>query len=122
MFYGTNAGHEGFWPVGTARNREVLVFSASQTCKVSSQKPDQNLHHVVARERFRNQNTRCSEHFGRHRDFDTLQITWQAQEFVRVENTLACVADLKRIRNDAFRRGRRRGFVFCEVDLWVFGR
>ena len=40
---------------------------------------------------------------GRRRDFDTLQNTWQAQEFVRVEKTLAGVGDLKRLRNDAFR-------------------
>ena len=40
---------------------------------------------------------------GRRRDFDTLQNTWQAQEFVRVAKTLAGVVDLKRIRNDAFR-------------------
>ena len=40
---------------------------------------------------------------GRRRDFDTLQNTWQAQEFVRVAKTLAGVVDLKRLRNDAFR-------------------
>ena len=40
---------------------------------------------------------------GRRRDFDTLQNTWQAQEFVRVAKTLARVVDLKRLRNDAFR-------------------
>ena len=40
---------------------------------------------------------------GRRRDFDTLQNTWQAQEFVRVAKTLAGVGDLKRLRNDAFR-------------------
>ena len=40
---------------------------------------------------------------GRRRDFDTLQHTWQAQEFVRVAKTLAGVGDLKRLRNDAFR-------------------
>ena len=37
---------------------------------------------------------------GRRKDFDTLQNTWQAQEFVRVAKTLASVVDLK---NDAFR-------------------
>ena len=31
---------------------------------------------------------------GRRRDFDTLQNTWQAQEFVRVAKTLAGVVDL----------------------------
>ena len=31
------------------------------------------------------------------RDFDTLQNTWQAQEFVRVAKTLAGVGDLKRV-------------------------
>ena len=40
---------------------------------------------------------------GRCRDFDTLQNTWQAQEFVRVAKTLAGVGDLKRVWNDAFR-------------------
>ena len=40
---------------------------------------------------------------GRRRDFDPLQNTWQAQEFVRVAKTLAGVVDLKRLRNDAFR-------------------
>ena len=40
---------------------------------------------------------------GRRRDFDTLQNTWQAQEFVRVAKTLAGVGDLKRVWNDAFR-------------------
>ena len=40
---------------------------------------------------------------GRRRDFDTLQNTWQAQEFVRVAKTLAGVGDVKRLRNDAFR-------------------
>ena len=40
---------------------------------------------------------------GRRRDFDTLQNTWQAQEFVRVAKTLAGVGDLKRLRNNAFR-------------------
>ena len=40
---------------------------------------------------------------GRRKDFDTLQNTWQAQEFVRVAKTLAGVVDLKRVRNDAFR-------------------
>ena len=39
---------------------------------------------------------------GRCRDFDTLQNTLQAQEFVRVAKTLAGVVDLKRLRNDAF--------------------
>ena len=40
---------------------------------------------------------------GRRREFETLQNTWQAQEFVRVAKTLAGVVDLKRLRNDAFR-------------------
>ena len=40
---------------------------------------------------------------GRRRDFETLQNTWQAQEFVRVAKTLAGVGDLKRVWNDAFR-------------------
>ena len=40
---------------------------------------------------------------GTRRDFDLLQNTWQAQEFVRVAKTLAGVVDLKRVRNDAFR-------------------
>ena len=40
---------------------------------------------------------------GRRRDFDRLQNTWQAQEFVKVAKTLAGVVDLKRLRNDAFR-------------------
>ena len=40
---------------------------------------------------------------GRRRDLDTLQNTWQAQEFVRVAKTLAGVGDLKRVWNDAFR-------------------
>ena len=39
---------------------------------------------------------------GRRRDFDTLQNTWQAQEFVRVAKALAGVVDLKKLRNDAF--------------------
>ena len=39
---------------------------------------------------------------GRRRVFDTLQNTWQTQEFVRVAKTLAGVVDLKRVRNDAF--------------------
>ena len=34
---------------------------------------------------------------GRRRDFDALQNTWQAQEFVRVAKTLAGVGDLKRV-------------------------
>ena len=34
---------------------------------------------------------------GRCRDFDTLQKTWQAQEFVRVAKMLAGVGDLKRV-------------------------
>ena len=40
---------------------------------------------------------------GRRRDFDTLQKTWQAQEFVRVAKTLAGVGGLKKVWNDAFR-------------------
>ena len=40
---------------------------------------------------------------GRRRDFDTLQNTWQAQDFARGANRLAGVVDLKRVRNDAFR-------------------
>ena len=40
---------------------------------------------------------------GRRRDFDTLQNTWQAQDFVRVAKTLAGLVELKRLRNDAFR-------------------
>ena len=40
---------------------------------------------------------------GACRDFDTLQNTWQAQEFVRVAKTLAGVVGLKRVRNNAFR-------------------
>ena len=40
---------------------------------------------------------------GRRRDFDRLQNTWQAQEFVKVAKTLAGVVDLKGLRNDAFR-------------------
>ena len=40
---------------------------------------------------------------GRRRDLDTLQNTWQAQEFVRVAKTLAGVVDFKRVWNDAFR-------------------
>ena len=40
---------------------------------------------------------------GTRRGFDTLQNTWQAQEFVRVAKTLAGVGDLKRVWNDAFR-------------------
>ena len=39
---------------------------------------------------------------GRRRDFDTLQNTWQAQEFVRVAKMLAGVGDLKRVGNGAF--------------------
>ena len=39
----------------------------------------------------------------RGREFETLQSTWQAQEFVRVAKTLAGLVDLKRLRNDAFR-------------------
>ena len=34
---------------------------------------------------------------GRRRDFNTLQNTWQAQEFVRVVKTLAGVVDMKRV-------------------------
>ena len=72
----------------------------------------QNLHHACARERFGSQNNwRSRDVFwgskcvlrGRRRDFDTLQNTWQAQEFVRVAKTLAGVGDLKRVWNDAFR-------------------
>ena len=40
---------------------------------------------------------------GRRTNFDRLQNTWQAQEFVKVAKTLAGVGDLKRLRNDAFR-------------------
>ena len=43
----------------------------------------------------------CSR--GRRRDFDTLQNTQQAQEFVRDAKTLAGVVDLNRVRNDGFR-------------------
>ena len=50
---------------------------------------------------------------GRRRDFDTLQNTWQAQEFVRVAKTLAGVVDLKRVRNDAFRVAGAR--ISCSV-------
>ena len=46
---------------------------------------------------------KCFSH-GRRRDFDTLQNTWQAQEFVRVAKMLAAgVLDLKRVRKDVFR-------------------
>ena len=38
---------------------------------------------------------------GRRKDFETLQNTWQAQEFVRVAKMLAGVVDLKRLQNDA---------------------
>ena len=34
---------------------------------------------------------------GRRRECDSLQNTWQAQEFVRVAKTLAGVVDLKRV-------------------------
>ena len=40
---------------------------------------------------------------GGRRDFDALQNTWQAQEFVRAAKTLAGVVGLKRVRNDASR-------------------
>ena len=48
---------------------------------------------------------RSSKRFsrGRRRDFDTLQNTWQAQEFVRVAKPLAGLVDLKKVRNDSFR-------------------
>ena len=49
---------------------------------------------------------------GRRRDLDTLQNTWQAQEFVRVAKTLAGLGDLKRVWNDAC-----RDFVLCDVDV-----
>ena len=53
---------------------------------------------------------------GRRRDFDTLQNTWQAQEFVRVAKTLAGVVDLKRLRNDAFRVARISCFVMSMFE------
>ena len=40
---------------------------------------------------------------GRRNDFDTLQNAWQAQEYLRVAQTLAGAVGLKRVRNDAFR-------------------
>ena len=48
--------------------------------------------------------SKCISRGGRN-DFDTLQNTWQAQEFVRVAKTLAGVVDLERVRNDGFRVG-----------------
>ena len=53
---------------------------------------------------------------GRRRDFDTLQHTRQAQEFVRVAKTLAGVGDLKRPKR-SISRGRRNDFVLCDVDV-----
>ena len=53
---------------------------------------------------------------GRRRDFDTLQNTWQAQEFVRVEKTLAGVGDLKRLRN--FRSGVGKLYNYNSVDFF----
>ena len=63
---------------------------------------------------------------GRRRDFDTLQNTQQAREFVRVAKTLAGVVDLKRVRIDAFRVASARisGFVISmclkprTLNLW----
>ena len=54
---------------------------------------------------------------GRRRDFDTLQNTRQAQEFVRVAKTLAGVVDLKRVRNDSFRVAGVRISCFA---MWMF--
>ena len=59
---------------------------------------------------------------GRRRDFDTLQNTWQAQEFVRVAKTLAGVGDLKRVWNDGSSRGSRSDFALCDVDVWSIRR
>ena len=60
---------------------------------------------------------------GRRRDFDTLQNTWQAQEFVRVAKTLAGVVGWKRVWNErCVSRGRRRDFVLCDVDVWSLRR
>ena len=50
---------------------------------------------------------------GRCRDFGRLQSTWQAQEFVRVAQTLAGVVALKRVWNDAFRVGSARISLFA---------
>ena len=50
-------------------------------------------------------------------DFDRLQNTCQAQEFVRVAKTLAGVVDLKRLRNDAFRVAGARISCFA---MWMF--
>ena len=59
---------------------------------------------------------------GRRRDFDTLQNTWQAQEFLRVAKTLAGVVDLKRVRNDACRVAGARISCFVYVAVWSLGR
>ena len=59
---------------------------------------------------------------GRRRDFDTLQNTWQAQEFVRVAKTLAGVVDLKRVWNEAFRVAGAMIFALCDVDVWSLRR
>ena len=55
---------------------------------------------------------------GRRKDFDTLQNTWQAQEFVRVAKTLAGVVDFKRVWNDAFRVA---GAMISRFVMSMFG-
>ena len=51
------------------------------------------------------------------RIFNTVQNTWQAQEFVRVAKTLAGVVDLKRLRNNAFRVARA-GISFFLMSMF----
>ena len=50
---------------------------------------------------------------GARNDFEILQNTWQAQEFVRVAKTLAGVVNLKRLGNDAFRVASARISCFA---------
>ena len=134
----TTLGHESDLEVKIAKNWQVRSTLGSWDPQQSKSLKHRGfgallveirkiLRNAVARERFGSQNpqnTRCSGFGiskcfsrGRRTDFDTLQNTWQVQEFVRVAKTLAGVVDLKGVRNDAFFfRGRRRDFVLCGVD------
>ena len=54
---------------------------------------------------------------GRRRDFDTLQNTWRAQEFVRVAKNVGRRGGFEGAPKRCVSRGRRRDFVLSHVDV-----
>ena len=79
----------------------------------------QNLHHAVARERFKANIVKIwrSGPFWKLK----LRFAWQAQEFVRAKNVGKC-GGFEEAPKRCCSRGRRKDFVLCDVDVWRLGR